>query len=95
MAYSNKYLKGSIGMVGSWPVIVIERAKSDNPNTPVLCEVFGIEQESGSCYLKDIGLITSKLIADSWIEALGDRRPYFKGQLFYTDASGTKHNVQL
>jgi hypothetical protein len=95
MAYSNKYLKGSIGITGNWPLIVLERAKSDNLNTPVLCEVFGIEHESGSCYLMDVGLVTSRMIADSWIEALGDRRPYFKGPLFYTDASGTKHNIQL
>ena len=78
MAYSDKYTKGRIGYTGTWPLIIIERAKSEKPLTPVLCEVFGFEQESGSVYLKDIRLADSM---DEWRTALGKRVPYFKGQL--------------
>ena len=83
MAYSNKFVKGAIGFTGSWPVIVIERARSDAPLTPALCEVFGFAHESGSVYLKDITL-TVNLAA--WREAVRvqghdpDGR-YFKGAL--------------
>jgi hypothetical protein len=60
MAYSNQYVKGAIGFTGSWPVIVIERARSDQPMTPVLCEVFGLEHESGSVYLHEITLTNQR-----------------------------------
>jgi hypothetical protein len=56
MAYSNTFLKGRVGFTGDWPVVVMERAKSDKPLTPVLCEVFGYEHEMGSVYLRDIKL---------------------------------------
>ena len=47
--YSNTFLKGRVGFTGSWPIIVLERARSDKPLTPVMCEVFGWEHESGYC----------------------------------------------
>lgn len=83
MAYSNKFVKGAIGFTGSWPLIVIERARSDAPLTPVLCEVFGIAQESGSVYLKDIRLTTD---LEAWKQAVRGQGfdpagRYFKGPL--------------
>jgi hypothetical protein len=82
MAYSNIFLKGRVGFTGSWPVVVMERAKSDKPLTPVLCEVFGFEHEMGSVYLKDISLVP----LDRWLQlfqndghSISDIR--FKGQL--------------
>ena len=78
MAYSDRLTKGRIGYTGSWPLIIIERAKSDKPLTPVLCEVFGYEQESGSVYAKDITL-ADDLVA--WQQALAGRTPYFTGRL--------------
>lgn len=57
MAYSNTYLKGRVGFTGDWPLIVMERAKSEKPLTPVLCEVFGFGHDMGSVYLKDIRLV--------------------------------------
>ena len=87
MGYSKTMLKGRIGYntIG-WPLIVLERAKSDNPNTPVLCEVFGYAHESGSVYYKDIQLTTDETDENAWSDAvramgctLGDI--YFKGKL--------------
>ena len=78
MAYSDRLTKGRIGYTGSWPLIIIERAKSDKPLTPVLCEVFGFEQESGSVYAKDIRLADD---LRAWLAALQGRTPYFKGML--------------
>lgn len=68
MAYSNTFLKGRVGFTGNWPVVVMERAKSDKPLTPVLCEVFGFEHEMGSCYLKDISLVP----LERWIQLFQD-----------------------
>lgn len=83
MAYSDRYVKGAIGYTGTWPLIVIERAKSDKPLTPVLSEVFGFEHESGSVYLKDIRLTTDLAGWKEAVRAQGfnpDER-YFKGPL--------------
>ena len=82
MAYSNTFLKGRVGFTGDWPVVVIERAKSDKPLTPVLCEVFGYAHESGSCYLKDISLVP----LDTWLQQFQESghqvsEIYFKGNL--------------
>ena len=84
MAYSNKFVKGAIGFTsGSWPLIVIERARSDAPLTPVLCEVFGFEHESGSVYLKDITLTTQRASWEAQITAQGFdvNQRCFKGPL--------------
>ena len=83
MAYSDRFVKGAIGYTGTWPLIVIERAKSDKPLTPVLSEVFGFEHESGSVYAKDITLTTDLA---GWEEAVRRQgfQPsgrYFKGPL--------------
>ena len=82
MAYSNTFLKGRVGFTGNWPVIVLERAKSDKPFTPVLCEVFGFEHESGSCYLQDISLLPLDMWLDTF-KAQGHNveEIYFKGKL--------------
>ena len=68
-----------------WPLVIIERAKSEKPLTPVLCEVWGLEHESGSVYLKDIYLVSS---VENWREiraAEGHTSMYFKGQLTAED----------
>ena len=90
MAYSNVLLKGRVGYntVG-WPLVIMERAKSDAPMTPVLCEVFGIEHECGSVYAKDISLPHNDLLGNSmkqWKERVSNQgfNPndlYFKGAL--------------
>lgn len=82
MAYSNRFVKGRVGYSGTWPLVVVERARSDKPLTPVLCEVWGFEHESGSVYLKDIRLAGS---LESW-KADRSGQPdgnsiYFKGEL--------------
>jgi len=84
MAYSNKFVKGAIGFSqGSWPVIVIERARSDAPLTPVFCEVFGFAHESGSVYAKDLILTTQRASWEAQIKAQGFdvSQRYFKGPL--------------
>ena len=54
MAYSNRLLKGVIGYNPmGWAAVVMERAKSDKPNTPVMCEVWGFEHECGSMYYSE------------------------------------------
>jgi len=54
MPYSNLLLKGVIGYNPmGWACIVMERAKSDKPMTPVLCEVWGYEHECGSMYYNE------------------------------------------
>ena len=84
MAYSNRLLKGVVGFNSfGWGSIIIERAKSDKPNTPVLCEVFGIEQECGSMY---VGEFTPAKDMKSWenrVKAEGHdpKDRYFKGEL--------------
>lgn len=84
MAYSNIMLKGRIGYntIG-WPLIVMERAKSDNPQTPVLCEVWGYEHECGSVYYNEIVLADD---LNAWKEAVirfngNPDKHYFKGKL--------------
>jgi hypothetical protein len=89
MAYSNKFVKGAIGFTSSWPLIVIERARSDSPLTPVLCEVFGFEHESGSVYAKDVRLTTD---IEAWNAAVKDQgfdasQRYFKGKLITVGTS--------
>ena len=83
MAWSNKFVKGAIGFTAHWPLIVIERAKSDAPLTPVLSEVFGFEHESGSVYAKDIILTTQRGSWEAQIKAQGFdvNQRYFKGPL--------------
>ena len=83
MAYSNIMLKGCIGYTGDWALIVLERAKSDKPLTPVFCEVFGLEHESGSCYYKDIVLTNNLYEWEHTIEQMGHIpfNRYYKGQL--------------
>lgn len=88
MAYSNYWLKGRIGFQGPWPIIVMERAKSDKPETPVLCEVWGHAHECGSVYARDLYLTDD---ADEWVAAVEQyggtpEKRYFKGAL--TTASG-------
>lgn len=98
MAYSNKFVKGAIGWSqrkGFWPLIVIERARSDSPTTPVFAEVFGFEQESGSVYAQEVFLVQDELDALNWVAALGARRPYFNGQLFYLDSQGQRQTVTV
>lgn len=84
MAYSNVMLKGRVGWCRgtNWPLIVMERAKSDKPETPVLCEVWGFEHECGSCYYKDIVLAESLAAWEESMKAAdnGEKR-YFKGEL--------------
>ena len=42
MAYSNTLVKGKRGYNAyGWPLIIMERAKSDRAGTPVCCEVYG------------------------------------------------------
>ena len=72
MADIDQFVEGAIGFTsGSWPLIVIERARSDAPLTPVLCEVFGFEHESGHVDLKDITLTTDLA---AWEQALREDR---------------------
>lgn len=57
MGYSDVMIKGRIGYNQfGWPLIVMERSKSDKPNTPVAVEVFGLEHECGSAYYHEIRL---------------------------------------
>jgi len=89
--YSDIMLKGRIGYQKGWgfPLIVMERAKSDNPMSAVLCEVFGLCHECGSVYYKDI-MLTDNL--QNWTNAVetfpnqsGEsysvESRYFKGEL--------------
>jgi len=82
--YSNTHVKGRIGYnTAGWPLIVVERAKSDKPKTAVLCEVFGLEHESGSVYHDEIILsddieLWHKRVAEQGHNS--DQR-YFKGDL--------------
>jgi len=83
-AYSDKLLKGTIGYNHfGWASLVMERAKSDNPLTPVLCEVWGFEHECGSMYHKEF---TPTDDFEAWKLAVAreggtiDDR-YFKGSL--------------
>ena len=84
MAYSNVMLKGRIGYNNyGWPLIVMERAKSDNPLTAVLCEVFGLYHECGSVYYRDISLTDNQ---DEWnakVREMGHDpfTYYFQGKL--------------
>lgn len=84
MAYSNRLLKGVVGYNQfGWAAIVIERARSDKPETPVLCEVFGLEHESGSMYVKEF---TPALLMSQWEESVrkmdyDPKERYFKGEL--------------
>ena len=85
MAWSKRFVKGAIGYNREfeWPLIVIERAKSDAPLTPVLCEVFGFEHESGSVYAKEIRLTTDLAGWEAAVRASGvePTERYFKGPL--------------
>uniref|UniRef100_A0A6M3LYR0 Uncharacterized protein n=1 Tax=viral metagenome TaxID=1070528 RepID=A0A6M3LYR0_9ZZZZ len=84
MAYSNRLLKGVIGFNPmGWASIVMERAKSDKPSTPVLCEVWGMAHECGSMYYEEF---TPTKDIEAWKNAViasggnpDDR--YFKGDL--------------
>ena len=84
MGYSNKILKGTIGYNPmGWAAVVMERARSDKPDTPVLCEVWGFEHECGSMYYIEFKPATN---LEEWKEAVereggnpDDR--YFKGEL--------------
>ena len=84
MSYSDKFLKGRIGYNSiGWPLVLMERAKSDKPNTPVLCEVWGFEHECGSIYAHEI-ILTEDLegwrLAVKGMQGDPDER-YFKGEL--------------
>jgi len=84
MAYSNIMLKGRIGYNSiGWPLIVMERAKSDNPQTPVLCEVWGYEHECGSVYAGEICLTNDKHRWDNDVRKMNGNpdNHYFKGKL--------------
>ena len=71
MSYSNVLVKGKRGYNSfGWPVIVMERAKSDKPMTPVLCEVYGLEHECGSVYAGELSLTNDVL---TWEQA----KPFF------------------
>ena len=82
--YSNRLLKGIIGYNPmGWASIVMERAKSDKPETPVLCEVWGYEHECGSMYYHEF---TPTDDIENWKKAIkaygGDPEDrYFKGEL--------------
>lgn len=86
MAYSNRLLKGVVGYnEAGWPSIVMERAKSDKPSTPVLCEVYGLYHECGSMYYNEF---KPAMDMDKWVQAVesnesGDKLKdrYFKGEL--------------
>ncbi|MFA5298600.1 MAG: hypothetical protein WC389_10395 [Lutibacter sp.] len=84
--YSNIILKGTIGYNPmGWACIAIERAKSDKPMTPIMCEVWGYEHECGSMYRNEF---TPTNDLENWkaaVKAYGgdpDQR-YFKGKLIY------------
>lgn len=84
MAYSNKLLKGRIGYNNcGWPLIIMERAKSDNPQTPVLCEVWGYAHECGSIYAGEISLETDENLWADAVRAMNGNPAdhYFKGKL--------------
>ena len=86
---SKRYIKGRVGFMRGtgWPVVILERARSEEPMTPVLCEVWGDEHESGSVYLKDIH-IEGEYTADEWkaeLVAMGHTSMYFKGRLTTED----------
>lgn len=82
--YSDTHLKGRIGynLIG-WPLIIMERAKSDKPMTAVLCEVFGFEHESGSVYHKEIILSDDLEVWKTAVRKSGadPEQVYFKGKL--------------
>lgn len=85
MAYSNRLLKGVVGYnEAGWPSIVMERAKSDKPSTPVLCEVYGPFHECGSMYYNEFKPAMNmedweEAVEESGDDGLEDR--YFKGEL--------------
>jgi hypothetical protein len=84
MAYSNTMLKGRIGYNNyGWPLIVMERAKSDKAGTPVLCEVYGLEHECGSVYNHQIRLTDNLPAWEDSLRVLGHnpKDMYFKGKL--------------
>ena len=84
MAYSDVLLKGRIGYNQfGWPLIIMERAKSDKPMTPVMCEVFGVAHECGSLYLQDIRLETDRPKWECEVISQGFElgKYYFKGAL--------------
>lgn len=84
MAYSNRLLKGTIGYNHyGWPALIMERAKSDNPDTAVLCEVWGDFHECGSMYYHEF---TPTSDFETWmkkVEETGEKVEdrYFKGEL--------------
>ena len=84
MAYSKTMLKGRFGYnAANWPLIVMERAKSDKPNTPVLCEVYGLEHECGSVYYREITLSDDLNEWEGAIRQMGfdPKKRYYKGGL--------------
>ena len=90
MPYSNVLVKGRIGYNQySWPLIIMERAKSDKPNTPVLCEVFGIAHECGSIYANEIELASDIEPWEGIVKEMGfdPTKRYFKGILVCNDQS--------
>jgi len=83
-SYSDVVLKGTIGFNHfGWAAIAMERAKSDKPDTPVLCEVFGFEQEMGSMYRKEFRPTNNYEEWKSVVEREGHtvEGRYFKGAL--------------
>jgi hypothetical protein len=84
MGYSNRILKGTIGYNPmGWASIAMERARSDKPNTPVLCEVWGMEHECGSMYYEEFSPTKDVEAWENHIKAAGfdPKDRYFKGKL--------------
>ena len=84
MGYSNKILKGTIGYnPAGWPSIAMERARSDKPGTPVLCEVWGFEHECGSMYIEEFSPTSDIELWKQNVNQMGGNADdrYFKGEL--------------
>lgn len=83
--YSDIVLKGTIGYNNQtkWPAIAMERARSDKPTTPVLCEVWGYEHECGSMYRSEFTPTDDFAAWRLEIDVLGFdyNERYFKGKL--------------
>jgi len=84
MPYSNVLVKGKRGYnTYGWPLIIMERAKSDKPGTPVCCEVYGLEHECGSVYVEEVSITNDVLTWEQAVKDFGHNpaQRYFKGAL--------------